>query len=179
MRIGIDLDGVVVNSIPRWVEVINRSGAGYGPDELPETHSWPERAAYSDANELEMLILPGPMPGAREALARLRSQGHTLIVVSARAPRVRRLTEAWLDYHGLAADGFHLLEGASKAAVALEERLDLLVEDTPHQALAVAEAGVPVLLYGAPYNRAVSHPLIHRCEGWAAVLEAISQRIVA
>lgn len=174
LRIGLDLDGVVVDSIPRWIDVINRgSGRLYRPGELPATHDTPEMAAYCDRHELEMLILPGPMPGAVEALGALRRAGHELVVVTARTPRMRGLTEAWLAYHGVAVDGLHFLEGGSKAPLALAEGLDLLVEDTPHNALAVADAGVRVLLYGAPYNQHVAHPLITRCAGWAGVLEEI------
>ncbi|HLN60319.1 MAG TPA: hypothetical protein VK464_02120 [Symbiobacteriaceae bacterium] len=130
-------------------------------------------AAYCDRHELEMLILPGPVPGAAEALGALRQAGHELVVVTARTPRMRGMTEAWLAYHSIAVDGLHFLEGGSKAPLARAEGLDLLVEDAPHNALAVAEAGVRVLLYGAPYNRQVEHALITRCAGWAGVLELI------
>jgi uncharacterized protein len=175
VRIGLDMDGVVVDSIPRWIEVINRgSGRYYGPGELPATHDTPAMAAYSDQNELEMLILPPPTAGAAEALAALRREGHELVVVTARSPRLRGLTEAWLAYHGMAVDRLYFLEGGSKAPVALQEGLDLLVEDAPHNALAVAAAGVPVLLYGAPYNAQVTHPLVTRCQtGWPDVLTHI------
>jgi uncharacterized HAD superfamily protein len=167
MRIGLDLDGVVVDSIGRWIEVLNRhAGTAYQPGDLPETYGTPELAAVSDRHELEMLIAPGPMAGAVGALRRLSAQGHRLIVITARAPRLRRLTEAWLDYYGIAVDRMHFLEGGSKVQVALEERVEVMVEDAPKNALALAEGGVPVLLFGAPYNRDVRHPLIHRCDGW-------------
>lgn len=174
MRIGLDLDGVLVHSIPRWIAVLNReAGAGYGPDDLPETHSSPERSYHSNQNEVEMLILPGPVAGGPEAVQSLLGGGHELVVITARHPRLRGLTQAWLDYHGVPVHRLHFLEGASKAPTALAEGLDFMVEDAPHNALALAQAGVPVLLFGTPYNRAVQHPLIRRCDGWNAVLERI------
>ncbi|MFZ5827778.1 MAG: 5' nucleotidase, NT5C type [Bacillota bacterium] len=174
MRIGLDLDGVLVHSIPRWIAVLNReAGAHYGPDDLPDTHGSPEQAYHSDRNELEMLILPGPVDGGPQAAQALHAGGHELVVVTARHPRMRGLTQAWLDYHGVPIHRLHFLEGASKAPTALAEGLDCMVEDAPHNALALAEAGVPVLLFGRPYNRDLSHPLIHRCDGWAVVLEQI------
>jgi uncharacterized HAD superfamily protein len=174
VRIGLDLDGVLVDSIPRWVAVLNReAGTSYGADELPDTHGTPERAYHSDRNEVEMLILPGPVEGAAAAVQSLHAAGHELVVITARHPRLRGLTQAWLDYHGMPVHRLHFLEGASKAPTALAEGLDIMVEDTPHNALALAEAGVPVLLFGAPYNRGLSHPLICRCEGWSGVLAQI------
>ncbi len=174
MRIGIDLDGVVVDSIGKWIEVMNRGlGTNYRPGDLPDTHSTPERAAYCNRHEVEMLIAPGPMAGAAEALAALRAKGHELIVITARSPRLRGLTEAWLDSYGMQVDRLHFLEGAGKIPVARAEGVDLIVEDTPRNALALAEAGIPVLLFAAPYNREVRHPLIRRCEGWGEVLRHI------
>lgn len=179
MRIGLDLDGVIVNSIPRWIEVLNReAGTCHRPGELPETHHTPELAAISDRNEIEMAILPGPMPGAAQALRQFKEAGHTLVVVTARAPRLRGLTEAWLAYHGMPVDALHFLEGAPKAPVVRDEGLDLFVEDTPRHALAIAEAGVPVLLFGHPYNAACSHPLIHRLDGWDRATAVLTKQLV-
>lgn len=175
MRIGLDLDGVVVDSINRWIDVLNRvAGTNYRYGELPDTHGTPEMAAISDRHELDLLIPTSPMPGAREAIAQLRREGHELIVVTARHPRLRGLTEAWLHYHAIQVDRLHFLEGAPKAPVARSEGLDVLVEDTPRHARTVAEAGVPVLLFAAPYNEGLQHPLIHRCSGWEAVVSRLT-----
>jgi hypothetical protein len=43
VRIGLDLDGVVVDSIGRWIEVLNRkAGPKYTLDALPDTSADPE-----------------------------------------------------------------------------------------------------------------------------------------
>lgn len=176
MRIGIDLDGVVVDSIPRWVEVFNReSGQTYPPGALIDTYGTPHDAALSDRHELEMLIAPPPMTGAREALAALSTAGHELIVVTARSPRLRRLTEAWLDYYSIHVDALHFLEGGNKGAVAAAERLNLFVEDAPHNAIAIAGAGVPVLLFDAPYNQQVAGSHIRRAHGWTDIMAQLAQ----
>jgi uncharacterized HAD superfamily protein len=88
-------------------------------------------------------------------------------VVTTRPPRLRRLTEAWLDYHGIIVDRLYF--GADKPTVAEHEGLDLMVEDNPHLALELAKAGVPVLLFSAPYNREVEHELVDPCDGWQDV----------
>ncbi|HWI54034.1 MAG TPA: hypothetical protein VNT01_18000 [Symbiobacteriaceae bacterium] len=177
MRIGLDLDGVVANSVPNWIAILNsRFGTNYGPGELPDTHGTPEMAAFCDEHLIELLLPVRPMAGAAEAVSRLRREGHELVVITARSPSVSRLTEAWLAYYGIAVDRLHFLEGGGKAATARAEGIDLLVEDTPKHALAVAEAGIPVLLFGAAYNRHLRHPLIHVCESWDEVLLQVGHR---
>lgn len=174
MRIGLDLDGVIVDSVRRWGEVLNRyAGTQFGPNDLPDTHGTPEMAAISDRHILAMTIGAGPVAGAVEALGRLRSEGHKLVVVTARTPRLRKLTEAWLEFYHMEVDELHFLEGAPKAPVALAEGLDVVVEDTPRQAVEMAAAGVPVLLFSRPYNRELAHPLVVHCAGWSAVVSEI------
>ncbi|HEY3364222.1 MAG TPA: hypothetical protein VGK74_04085 [Symbiobacteriaceae bacterium] len=178
MRIGLDLDGVIVNSIPAWIALMNRgAGTSFTLDELPETYGTPVLGAFCDEHQIEMLMLPRPVDGAPEAVARLADGGHDLVVITARAARIRRMTEGWLDWYGFPTIGeMHFLEGRSKVASALQAGIHLMVEDAPNNALALAGAGIPVLLFGAPYNAKLQHPLIHRCDGWAEVLEQIERR---
>lgn len=177
MRIGLDLDGVIVDSVWRWGEVLNRyAGTRFGPEDLPDTHGTPEMAAISDRYIVEMTIGAGPVAGAAEALRLLRDEGHSLVVVTARTPRLRKLTEAWLEYHEMPVDRLHFLEGADKAPVVQAEGVDLMVEDTPRHAVGMATAGVEVLLFSAPYNRHVEHPLVRPCAGWSEVVRAIQSR---
>jgi len=174
MRIGLDLDGVIVDSIGSWVRVLNReAGTAFRPGDLPDPYATPELARVADRHELEMLIAPPAMAGVAPVLERLGAAGHELVVITARAPRLRRLTEAWLAYQGLAVDRLHFLAGGSKAPAARAERLDLMVEDAPHNALALAAAGVPVLLFAAPYNAGLRRALVEPCAGWPAVLGAV------
>lgn len=72
MRIGLDLDGVVVDSIGYWRRVLNReAGTNYTPNDLPDTYAAPRLAAVCDRHELEMLIAPPPVAGAVNAVGGL------------------------------------------------------------------------------------------------------------
>ena len=174
-----DLDGVCCDLMKKWLAVYNHD---YG-DNLTEADitSWnwdefvkPEcgKRIYHYLNRPGFFADLEPIEGCVESLDRLERICE-LVVVTARHPRLQGLTRAWLDYHGVPVHRLHFLEGASKAPTALAEGLDCMVEDAPHNALALAEAGVPVLLFGRPYNQGLAHPLIHRCDGWADVLEQI------
>lgn len=174
MRLGLDLDGVTIDSIPYWIRVFNReAGTAYGPGDLPDTYGRPDWAVISDRHELEMLVAGPPMPGAREAFHALKAAGHELIVVTARHPRLRGMTAAWLAHFDLPVDDMHFLEGGSKGDYARNLGIHLFVEDAPHNACSLAAAGVPVLLFDQPYNRAVSGERVQRCRGWGEVLAAV------
>ncbi len=64
--------------------------------------------------------LAAPLPGAREALARLRAAGHTIIVYTARGWAEFRMTRQWLDDHGFEYDGLHM--GKPIADVWIDDR---------------------------------------------------------
>ncbi|MCH8804515.1 MAG: hypothetical protein IH986_00310 [Planctomycetes bacterium] len=52
--------------------------------------------------------LAEPMPGAREALQRLRDAGHSIVIYTARGWAELRVAKQWLDDHGMAYDGIHM-----------------------------------------------------------------------
>jgi hypothetical protein len=52
--------------------------------------------------------LAKPMPGAREALQRLRDAGHTIIIYTGRGWPEFRVAKQWLEDHGMVHDGLHM-----------------------------------------------------------------------
>ena len=135
MTIGVDLDGVVVNSVPRWREVFRRAGYPVDDHELPLTHATPELAELCDRHEIEMLIVPPPIDGAVEALRTLKRQKFNVVAVTSRSPRLRRLTEAWLDYWDIPIDEMFFLEGESKVPTIRAQGISVFVEDTRRRVL--------------------------------------------
>ena len=64
--------------------------------------------------------LAAPIAGAREALAKLRTEGHTIVVYTARGWAEYRVTKQWLDDHGMAYDAIHM--GKPIAHVWIDDR---------------------------------------------------------
>jgi len=64
--------------------------------------------------------LAQPVPGAREALARLKAAGHTVIVYTGRNWPEYRVTKKWLDDHGFAYDALEM--GKPIADVWIDDR---------------------------------------------------------
>jgi len=61
------------------------------------------------------------MPGAVEALQKLRDAGHTVVVYTARNWPEYRVTKKWLDDHGVPYDGLHM--GKPVADVWIDDRV--------------------------------------------------------
>src|SRR5688572_1557188 len=64
--------------------------------------------------------LAEPIAGAREALAKLKAEGHTIIVYTARGWAELRVTKKWLDDHGMAYDAIHM--GKPVAHIWIDDR---------------------------------------------------------
>jgi uncharacterized HAD superfamily protein len=174
MRIGLDLDGVIADSIPKWREVLRQqAGLRCRDDELPRTHADPAVAAVADARVLEMIMPVYPVPGAVDALRRLKALGHTLTVITARSPRVHALTKAWLDFFAISIDRMRFLTGQNKGPVVAALGLDVFVEDNPYYAADIAKRGITVALLAAPYNAGAQYRGVTRCAGWDEVLRFI------
>src|SRR5581483_5888062 len=107
-----------------------------------------------------------PIPGSREAVARL-AKYHELHIITSRSTRVEQLTRDWLDLHfpikfaGLHFTNHFQSDRKSKAEVCKILDISLLVEDSPLHAQDVAKAGITVLLLDAPWNQEeVSEPIV-------------------
>ena len=64
--------------------------------------------------------LAQPLPGAKEALDKLRAAGHTIVVYTARGWAEFRYTKQWLEDNGFAFDGLHM--GKPIADVWIDDR---------------------------------------------------------
>lgn len=64
--------------------------------------------------------LAEPVPGAREALLRLKQAGHTIVIYTGRGWPEYRMTKKWLDDHGMVYDAIHM--GKPIADVWIDDR---------------------------------------------------------
>lgn len=92
--------------------------------------------------------LPPRDEHAAAVMGRWRDAGHHVSIVTARNPRARPTTEAFLRRNGIPHDA--LVMGA-----AVKTGYDVLVDDAPHNVLMAAADGGLALLMDHPYNRDV------------------------
>ncbi len=181
MRVGVDIDGVLADSLPLWVEEMNSYfkktrqlkdirlfdlGTVYDVTEQEVLH-------FMEIKGRELMIKPPPMEGASFYLKKLKKQ-HEIYIVTARDPCYEEETRWWLQKHGLLFDDLLLLGSHAKQGACLECKLGVLIEDTLEVSLRVSAAGVPVILLDAPYNRSPLPKLITRQHSWADIYQALT-----
>lgn len=171
-RIGADLDGVTYrfDDKMRGYLVEHR---GYKAKELPEPVRWAHwdvwpltkrewLTYFADGIEAGYIFsgdATDAYEGALHTLGAWCAEGHEVHVVTHRPPEAEAITVEWLA----AADVPHtsLTFSADKTCVPV----DVMLEDNIDNALACAEAGIPVLLFDHTWNREV---WVHEGEEWDA-----------
>lgn len=121
-----------------------------------------------------------PIAGAVDAFHALRAAGWKIVLITARPQwqykRLHSDTVFWLQKHGFVYD---LLLFSRNKVEAIYEHVQpawpaYFVEDHPSNAVALAEAGIHVLMYDQPYNRNVSAKgALTRVASWTEILTVI------
>lgn len=125
-----------------------------------------------------------PMPGAQQAM-QLLSDRHELFIITGRTDYLVEKTHRWLDEHFAGVfDEVHFTNFNSKTSASIKKSevcrklgIDVLVEDAPHNVTDCAQAGVPVLLYEAPWNKNMEPgPGITPVESWPEATRILESR---
>ena len=189
LRIGIDVDDVLAESLPAYLEAFRRR---FGKEVRIEEAVWeifrrfPEIAPdqmLGFYDHLEATDFLGSRPVYPEAVAGIRAlaaAGHRLFVVTGRLTQHRGHTRRMLQGVGLL-DVFEDLVHRDaetlanyKPRVVRELGLQMFIEDELEVALAVARIPVPVLLFDRPWNRADLPSGVVRVTGWGQVVEQVA-----
>lgn len=181
MKIGVDIDGVLADSLPLWVAELNKF---FNKNKrVEDIHLYEIYRTYDITNDDLALFLerkgrflmrePAPVAGSSYYLGRLK-QIHEICIISARDKKYYQETHDWLKKNSLPYDDLLLLGSHEKKEFCLEKDLKLLVEDTLEIGIKVSAAGIPVLLMDAPYNRGALPELVYRKHSWEEIYHAIA-----
>lgn len=189
MRVAIDIDGVLSKTFERYGEELAKRGFDVSGGPAEEFVEWETSMLYPNVSIDEVLEMYEGIwrdmrssyelyPGADiilqlidydlEALTNRRvfSEGE-----------VCEVTKEWFSTHGIPIS--KIIHTSDKAAVVREAGFDVLIEDSPRNAVPVAETGAQVLLFDHVYNRHVVHPNVTRFTHWLEVpllLRRLAQR---
>lgn len=180
MNIGIDIDGVIANTLPLLVDELN---AFFNKNiKYKDVNNYDIGKVYNlDNIQIENFIKakgsllvtdPKPMPGALECLKTLNNQ-LCFILISARNKKFRTETVHWLKRNNFDWDNLILLGSHDKADTCIEFKIKVLIEDSLKNALQVSVRGIPVILLDAPYNQGPVNDLVQRVYSWPEICQSI------
>jgi uncharacterized HAD superfamily protein len=190
LRIGVDVDDVLAESLPAYLELFRRRfEREVGIEEaaweifrrFPEIPAEQIGEFYAELERTEFLATRPVYPAAVAGLRRLAAAGHRLFVVTGRLTQHRDQTRRMLEGAGLL-DVFEEVvhrDGESlagyKPRVLRELRLQLHIEDELDVARAVAAIPIPVLLFDRPWNQGDLPRGVTRVGDWDQVVRRTAE----
>jgi len=179
MRILVDMDGVVADSLPTWLQEYNLLADGSDHLKVSDIKSYVfekfarfPKLLYATLEIAQVFKRSLPMPGALEAVHFLRSQGHEIHFVTynhAAVPSGFNQKLDWLQHYGLGGPDDVTFQRDKSHTDG-----DILVEDNPDNVAAWLsrhpEGRAVLILHG--YNKNFEHP---RCINAATILDGLRQ----
>ena len=191
MRIGIDFDDVVADSISFIVRLHNeRYGTSLTRESMTswrfeEVWGTTLEEAIRRTNEFfaeDQVTGVAPVAGSVEAIKKLKEQGHELYILTGRSENDVEETERWIKHHfpdvfkGVHYGNFFTLNKnhvfRKKLDTCRELGIEVLIEDNDKTALECAAAGIKVFLITTPWNKNFkTTPNIQRVHSWEEILK--------
>ena len=179
MRIGVDIDGVVSDSYPVWLQELNRH---YGKNiaviddyDMHLTFDVPpeDMNDFFVGNVERLLMMPEPIPGAKEGIETLLQEGHEVIYITARTPDQKDLTIQWFKMREIHHEHVLFTGFDSKVDFVKQWGIEAFIEDYQVNAKLISECGIPVFLLDTTYNQEELPTGITRCHNWDEILQGI------
>jgi uncharacterized protein len=158
LRIAVDIDSTLHHY---WDQFAAAAKRRFGVDLPYRDQLWhidrlkPEqvRACVAETHRDDNILAAEPYPGAVETIAAWHDAGHFIHITSHRHDEAHGATERWLERIGLAYDELYC--SSDKVTRCSEIGIDLLIDDSPVNLLAAAEAGIAVATILHPWNHEV------------------------
>jgi 5'(3')-deoxyribonucleotidase len=181
MKLCIDIDGVIANSLDLFLEIIPEVTRGRVNYKLDDINHWrleenqdalgnsitPEE--FEKAHEIfsARAMEIKPMEGASAAILDL-TDDFDIHYVTGRQHTTKETTQHWLTKHHFPGT-LTYAERGHKQNYCLDA--EFVIEDDPYQAQICEDWGIAVLLFAQPYNINSTQP---RLESWSDILEKVS-----
>jgi len=187
MKIGIDIDEVIVKFIDKFLEFYNqKKNTNFKFNDFNTYDFWDivggtkEEAIklvyeFCDSDLIDGLEL---LENAKEGVDKLNNE-HEIIIITARSPKHKEKTFNFFDkyFPGLKEKIIFSRDGyggkVSKEIICKENNIELMIEDHKNYSLTCAENGIKVLLLDKPWNQNVEHENIIRVNNWNEIINKI------
>ncbi|NLK87388.1 MAG: hypothetical protein GX279_07855 [Clostridiaceae bacterium] len=179
MRIGIDMDGVIVDTINYVAsELSHYLNREVKPDEVAHNLGKIDNIGQIFEEHGERLLCSlDPFELAADSINSIVRE-HDVYIISARFHVHYESTLQWLKKHGINVDKVIFTEGKGKSDICIENGIDVFIEDSAKNALELADHGIKVILYSTEYNASIQRENIIRCDDWPCILEAIKRELL-
>jgi len=190
MKIGIDLDEILADSLSSLIEYHNFTyGTKLKRDQFLSYGFWKTWGGTRDEaiqKVYDFYKTPyfkniQPIPGAKKAISLLK-QNNDLLIVTSRQNDIIDATHEWVNKHfpDTFADIYfanHYSQGGTqktKSQICDETKIDLLIEDSIDYALECFSSKRKVFLLDCPWNQSSELPQnIRRFSSWDKIIQAI------
>jgi hypothetical protein len=183
LRIAIDIDSTLHDYWPQLARAAKRR---FGVD-LPYEHqlTWEIRplrreqvaVLVEETHREDSVLAAEPYPGAVEAIQRWKAEGHSVLIASHRHERARTATAQWLERIGVPYDELYC--AFDKVGHCVQERIDVLIDDSPETLSKALQAGITPATLLHPWNREICETEDIVCaEDWPG-LEAALEPVLA
>ena len=178
MKLGLDLDGVVIDYHSWFIEDFNaKNGTNLTLQDWTDYEFTKSGKNLKDIWDIIQkhsitggFIHPKEIPGAIHAIRQL-SDKYTIHIITYRLNHSRQDAITWLDRYRVPFDSISFTKDKAKMAYILG--CDIMIEDDLKNARAVANIGIETLLYDRPYNQSDIEPLIQRVKSWDEILNIL------
>ena len=188
MKIGIDLDGVVLDTEKQFrndaelydILVLNKNSMK-NPTELrvQERYDWTEQEINEFISKyfIEATKKSHIMPGAKDVIDLLKKDGHELVVITARGidtPVMIQLGEKILDEAGIKFDKYYWGK-KEKVEIAQKENIDIMIEDSLNNCIKFSQAGIKSIYLRDSNLKPANDSNIKECYIWGEIYRYIKQ----
>lgn len=187
MKIGIDLDGVVLDTekvFKNYAELYDikelKRDSTVKPNEIyiQDRYDWDEE---EESNFLNKYLILGTknaniMPGAKEVIEELRKDGHELIVITARGADIEEMIDTakeLIEKSQLKFDKYYW-KVSNKAEICKKENIDVMIDDNIYNCKKVADEGIKTIYLRDSNIKTIEHPNIKECYLWGEIYRYIS-----
>ena len=181
MRIGIDIDDTITNTQAKIDELALKDGfkiydrtKHWFYDRYNQSMDVDE--AFLRKHVIEMMKEATIKDGVSEYISKLKEDGHQIYIVTARSTyydsTIPDITIEYLEKNNVKYDKI-ILACRDKAMVCLDNRIDILVDDSIENITNVEEVGIKTITLDNEYNKEIKTT---RAKNWKEVYEIISGR---
>jgi uncharacterized HAD superfamily protein len=183
MKIGVDIDDVISNTSQIAANHIKRQKLDISNTEMQNLMrgepTTPLTKKFLADNNLEIIKNVKLLPNTREAIDKLRQQGHQIIIITRRGDDIteglERVTRSFLNENHIKFDEIYF-GIKDKLSLAKQLRLDVMIDDSPQIIKTLSRGGVGVILFSSAVNQNVNLNGVVRANGWNEVEQIINSK---